>query len=255
MKVTFHGRVYPDRSPLSFGPVNNIEIFGRSGTRARIDEVLIRDGEVTCTVDIENTTHVVNLRNIVDLALRGWIDLIGFEAGLYFDLDIETATWGDGQSFTFTNGIPVLQKFSNSERKIDAPLLQLVGRNEGAITALACMRKAMREALATGFYCYQGIEAMRHGLNGTKQKSKGAWETFRQHLSIDEPVLRYVEARAEDKRHGRSADISDVERQTVFLILKCVTQRYFDYMLAATMHSSATAFPLLTLVNIDADLM
>jgi hypothetical protein len=179
--------------------------------------------------------------------------LLGYEQGLHFELDIVSAARDNGDIFTFGIDIPVLVEAHAAKagtREIDGALVQAAISDVGAKTALAALRKAMREALGTGFYCYQAIEAMMQAIRTAGEKDIPAWERLRELLKVDRTIIDYVKSHGDDRRHGRTADISDGERRKVFLITDKIIERYLRFLIDRTA-LDAIRYPIVTMADFE----
>jgi hypothetical protein len=251
---TFFARILPERVPLSFNFGSMDILAPHSGTKLKIKNLFAHQSQVTCKVIVEDgAPNLFFIRNILDDALRSVIDLLGYTQGLHFELDIISATSDTGEILTFGIEIPVLVEAhaaSAGTQQIDGTLVQATLSDIGAKTALAALRKAMREALGTGFYCYQGIEAIMQAMRMDGQTNTQAWDRMRDTLKVDRAIIDYVKLHGDDRRHGRTANISEPERIKVFLITDKIIGRYLQFLIARTTLDSAN-FPAITMADFE----
>jgi hypothetical protein len=129
--------------------------------------------------------------------------------------------------------VPVLVARNNPLRstEIDGKLFVKAAASSSAAMVLADFQSAMRDPIGTGFYCYRAIEAMMQSIKlEPEEKSSKAFPRMREHLKIEEPVLRFIESHAAYPRHGRPSGMSDAERGRVYELTDEIILRYLEYL-------------------------
>ena len=169
----------------------------------------------------KGSPDVYSIRIAAVECIRMITDLIGYQHGCYFDVEIlsavsqETSDWQ-----VFANEIPVLasRRMRQTAGVIDGRLVQAIGANVSAKIALADFREAMRVPVGTGFFCYRAIESMMQSMKvqANEDENSVSWPRIREMLSIDRPVIDEIKQHADLPRHGKPSAISDTERAKVF---------------------------------------
>ncbi|HEU4550733.1 MAG TPA: hypothetical protein VFS01_13620 [Rhizomicrobium sp.] len=245
----FFARILPERVPLTF-QVPPVEVCSpHFGVKLKFHETNSDRGQVSCrTTLLEGQPDIFFVRNLLEQHLRAIIDFFGYQQGLSFDLDIVSATSLTGETFNFGIGIPGLMnahKAKPGTHELPVELVKAAILDSGANIALAQFRKAMREATGTGFYCYQAIEALMQSVRLGSDTDTQGWQRFRETLNIDRSAIDFVKSHADDRRHGRTANISDAERLKVFLICDEVIRRYLEFVVRGRGILNAGEFELL----------
>ena len=230
----FFGRVTPERFPL------RAEIPEATYSQPDLglvyaSHVGIADGQFVADVRVtQGDADIDTLRNLVQGSIRQFTDLIGYQNGFAFDVEVISAASRDtGERCVFGVTIPVLSErrggvFTNA---VDGALLIAVGQSHGAQIALANFREAIKVAADTGFFCYRSIEAMMQSMRASEsEKDAVVWERFRTALCVDRSALSYVKGHADAPRHGRSAAITDTTRAAVFRLTDEIIRRYLEYL-------------------------
>lgn len=248
MDWTFFARALPERVPLTF-EIPGADVTTRaSGVKLKIHGGLADRGQITCRLSVlEGNPDIFFVRNLLDQHLRALIDLFGYQ-GLAFDLDIISATSQSGETVSFGIGIPGLMEAHGAKagtHEISGQTVLAAMANDGARVALAQLRNAMREATGTGFFCYQALEAMMQDIRNDNDTDPRAWERFRTSLNIDRSAIDFVKSHADDRRHGRTPDISDAERLKVFLITDKSIERFLQFLTGGNADLDTARFPLL----------
>jgi hypothetical protein len=194
----------------------------------------ITDGQMAANVVIiEGDPDVHSVRNLLDASVRSIVDLIGYQHGVRYDLDIVSASSMDAAPVIFGINIPVLaeRRKSTSSGSISGKLLSAIGRETHAQMALADFRAAMGSAVGTGFHCYRAIETMMQSMKPDDAENDNAgWQRLRESLRIDRPAIEFVKGHADLPRHGRPSHISDDDRAKVFKITDEIIRRYLEYL-------------------------
>ena len=229
----FQGRVLPERIPVRISqPIEGeatVPTFGLSykWSYAIADSQIVADLTIT-----KGNTDLNTLKNLLEDHIRSMLDLIGYQQGVSFDVEIVSAVNSiDKTKCVFGIAIPVLQ-----QRRKDSQLNQLstdtmiaIAKEPHAQIVLADFREAMRIPTGTGFFCYRAIEAMMQSMrNGSEEKV--AWPRLRERLRIDRGAIDYVKSHGDFPRHGRPSEISDSERAKVFEITDLAIERFLAYL-------------------------
>jgi hypothetical protein len=247
---TFFGRVLPERVPLRMDLPKVTYTVAEFGL-AYEAHVGIADGQFVADVTVtQGDVDIHTLRNLIGQNIRSTTDLIGYQNGFAYDVEVISAVSIDtGDRCIFGVTIPVL-----SERRggvfataIDAALLLAVGQERGAQIALANFREAIKVAVDSGFFCFRGIEAMMQSMRASdSEKDSVVWDRFRTALVVERAAVDYVQARADTPRHGRPSAITDAERTTALRLTDEMIRRYLEYLVRAKTPLSVGEFPTLS---------
>jgi hypothetical protein len=246
----FFGRILPERVPVTVTPPK---------TSARVDaialafEFQIRIHESRLVVELfitEGNTDIDTLRNLVAQQVRTITDIIGFQYGGKFDVDVDFAVSQDegGAGRFFSNTIPALVNLREKDMlAIAHERLSAIMHDNAAQFALADFREAMGNPLGTGFFCYRAIEAMMQSMKPDLGNYKDApyWRKLKSELRIDSSTLWYLKSHADLPRHGKPNSITDEERQTVFELTHKIINRYLAYLTSGKSPLSPDAYPVL----------
>lgn len=169
---------------------------------------------------------VYTLRNVLASHLRALADYSGFLTGRHLDVEITSAAEvGSPDSWViFGNTIPVLFKDGAS---LEKESLKLALTDSSFQLALADFRKAMPEGTETGFYCFRAIEAIMQTFKQGTEKDADPWDRMRSILRVERPLIDFIKARADHRRHGKSGpSVTDRDRQKMFKVTSAILERY-----------------------------
>jgi hypothetical protein len=246
----FIGRVVPERFPVRVQFPASSNVVAQLGLRFD-SHVGIADGQIIVDVSItQGSTDLPTLRNLVEQDIRTMTDLIGYQNGFAYDVDLILAICRDtGERHVFGPVIPILSQrrggvFSSS---IDLATLSAVVQEIGAKIALASFREAIKVAVDSGFFCYRAIEAMMQSMRvRDSEKDKVVWDRLKTTLCVEESAIYYVKGHADTPRHGKASVISDAERATVFSLTDEIIKRYIQYLVRGKTPLPLAEFPKLS---------
>ena len=205
-----------------------------------------------CIVDLEiedgETLDIFSLRNIAADAVGTLTDLVGYQHAICFDVEILSAIRRDNDEwFVFGIDIPALAaRRVGNPSEISTDRLIAVTQNIPAMMVLADFRKAIRDPVGTGFYCYRCLEAMMQSMKEKDdEKDAVAWEQLRERLQIDRSAIDAVKAHADFPRHGRPSQISDAQRARVFDLTDEMIRRFLSYLTGGKRPLSENDFEIL----------
>lgn len=150
-----------------------------------------------------------------------------------FTVDLVSCTNNNGDWRIFGSDIPVLfEKKRGTLTELSSDLLTVVFSNLAVSVALADFREAMRLPMQTGFFCYRAVEAMMQTMKASPNDKDGpAWFKLRSDLRVDKSAIDYIKEHADWARHGKTGNISDSQRATIFVLADQIIGRYIDYLL------------------------
>lgn len=225
----FAGRLLPERSSIRLDGLRySVEVeFADLGFSCRFHGINIIDSQIIARVSvISGDIDIYTLRNVLASHLRALADYADFMTGRHLDVEVTSAAEvGSPESWViFGNTIPVL--FKNSA-KLEKESLTLALTDSSFQLALADFRKAMPDGTETGFYCYRAIEAIMQTFRQGTEKDADTWERMRSALRVERSMVDFIKARADDRRHGKSApSVTDQDRQKMFKITSAILERY-----------------------------
>lgn len=229
---SFFGRVVPERVTL----IVDLPEVGMSLDAADVKlsvTLHIHQCQIVATIKVfGGDPDVLTLRNAVEGYCRDVVDIIGFQSGMSFDVDIISCTSSRGGWNIFASEIPVLfSKKGGGPTSISSDVLNAVFSQPHASIALADFREAMRVPLQTGFFCYRAVEAMMQSMKASPNAKDGpAWFKLRQTLRLEEEAILFIKGHADWARHGKIGNISDADRAQIFEITDEVIARYLKYL-------------------------
>ena len=175
MKYTYtlSGRVHPERTYVTLGPIPHCRIETRMGdaTLALDAHIRIDNAQImvvaSCEERIEN---LETLRNSVESAVRGVVDAFEFIEGRGYDVEITSVIDSTGEQWTvFGVEIRALQESKNDRSvtfgELYALLTSQLQRQDETTSfrlmqlriALGDLREAIRSTSLTGFFCFRAI--------------------------------------------------------------------------------------------------
>jgi hypothetical protein len=252
---TFFGRVLPERIPLTWD--TPLEGFARSTVGVAFDfRVVIHASQSIVDLTVkEGAADVPSLRNIAADCIRQITDLVGYQQGCWFDVEVVSAICRDTGDWTvFGTEIPVLaaRRHAGGAGVIDHGLLKVAGQSPAVQIVLADFREAMRVPVGTGLFCYRAIEAMMQSMKTEEMKHLPnktqddlAWDLLRERLRIDRSAIDEVKKHADLPRHGKTSSISDAERAKVFELTDEIIKRFLVYLVSVKAALTDQDFPIL----------
>ena len=245
---TFFGRVHPERIPLTWNtPLEGISHISVLNLDIKF-RIIIHASQIIVDIEFEgDNPDVDSLRNVAADLVRTLTDLVGYLQGLPFEVEIVSANvHGTNEWKIFGTEIPALATSRRGQdHSIKVDLLSAVSTNAAAQMALADFRKAMRDPVGTGFYCYRAVEAMMQSMKANpKENDEAAWKNLRERLCVGRSVLNSIKQHADYPRHGRPSQITDFERATVFKLTDEVIRRFLTYLTHGKVGLSVQEFPL-----------
>jgi hypothetical protein len=247
---TFFGRILPERVPFTFDQPIGYDATVKEHGLAYRAAVNLREGQViACVTVTAGDTDVHSLRNYLEADVRSIVDLVGYQRGLSFDVEIISAIADVSKSgLVFGTQIPALAQSRSITNEISNDLIIAVTANPSAKAVLANFREAMRMPVETGFFCYRAIEAMMQTMKVAPDESDGAgWSRLHANLKVDAAYIKAIKAQADDPRHGKVSAISDAARAEVFKWTDPIISRFLEFLVRERVPLDATQFPILTL--------
>jgi hypothetical protein len=249
-KWSFFGRIIPERVPVTLAIP--LEARARSSFGFRYNfRVAIHQSQAVVDIEVtEGDPDLATLRNTAGASVRTITDLIGYQRGCYFDVEILSAVSKNTDEWAvFGIEIPILVKWRNNDSigVFENRLLQNIGAYIPAQIVLADFREAMRVAVGTGFYCYRAVEAMMQSMKTSPQdKDRYAWESLRNALCIDRSAIEYVKQHADLARHGKPASITDADRGKVLQLTDEIIRRFLAFIMRDKSGLPPNEFPTLS---------
>lgn len=242
LEWTFFGRVLPERVPVT------VHIPGIKMGDDTLD-LHIHLSQITLSLKTSDFSEdAYTVRNSLDSFVRTILDLIGYDHGMSFDVEIISCTNSLGNWWSFGAEIPVLfQKKQHSSYTVESDTFNLFLTDPSVFIALSDFREAMRMPMQTGFFCYRAAESMMQSVKTTTLEKDGlAWNRLRAALNVDKTALNFIKGHADWARHGKTGEITDSERAQMFLLTDEIIGRYLRYVSGGRVPLSADQTPLLS---------
>jgi hypothetical protein len=240
-KWSFFGRVYPDAPAVWLDLPHH---HGESSLGFSYElQATIRQSKVSVVVTQTAPVDLPTLRNAVASDLHIALDLVGMMIGAGLEIQIDSATNDNGETYFFDGYVPVLKNEINIP--LSTQLLDALGSDPGAQLMLADFKAAMRVPGQTGFHCYRAIEAaMQSFRQGGKNKPE-AWKMLQAALKVDEAATRMLESYATGARHGEPVQITDQDRVKLLTTTKEIVMRYVEYVYLGRQALAPEKFPII----------
>lgn len=244
-RYIFFGRVLPERVPMSF-EMQEIEIRSDLGIIFNIS-ASVHKNQAVCNVSILNgKSDIFTIRNLVENALRVWVDLIGYHMACRFSLEITSAVWGMNERLIFGIDVPVLSQHRPKLTELRTGQLDVVAAEPAAQSVLADFREAIGHPVLTGLFLYRAVETMMQAMKESEsEKADNAWRRFRETLCVSRDAIDFLKKHADPPRHGKIHQISDKDRAALFLIADELIRRYLAFLEGGQVPLSPSEHPLL----------
>jgi hypothetical protein len=248
---TFFAKILPERVPVTWD--TPLEGAGRVPLLdlAFNFKVVVHASQAIADITIKaGDADVASLRNVACDCIRRITDLVGYERGCWFDVEVVSAIRRDTNDWSvFGIEIPVL-----ASRRKKGPIGAIDGAVVGAIIhepatqlVLADFREAMRNPVGTGFFCYRAIEAMMQSMKTSADGADApAWQLLRERLRVDRSAIDAVKKHADYPRHGKLSGMTDAERAQVFELTDEIIERFIAYLVCGKTALENGEFPDLT---------
>jgi hypothetical protein len=247
-KWTFFGKTVPERVPITWQTPLSGSAQSALGSKFGF-RVAIHQSQLVVDLDVEDPTpDVTTLRNFAVSAVRTITDLVGYQEGCYFDVEIISGVCQETNEWTvFGIQIPVLaSRRVNQTSSIDGKVVSAVAHSVPCQMVLADFREAIRVPIGTGFFCYRAIETMMQSMRTSPdEKDSSAWEQLRNILRIDRSAIDEVKRHADLPRHGRPSAIADAERAKVLMLTDEIIKRFMENLVSGHKSPAREEFPVL----------
>jgi hypothetical protein len=167
--------------------------------------------------------NIFDLRNVVKNIVHTQLAMVSFLKGFAYDFEITRVLNRDRAiDYVFGIDIPVLAE-RGREVDLDEALKALRAHTAGPLGVFVhrCLADlAMKNADNTGFYCYRGIESLRHhcaARHGISNSGKSTqWHKFREVSGASEETLLAIKNAADPLRHGEATGVTSADRADLF---------------------------------------
>jgi len=196
--------------------------------------------ECKCDKKVENLySFMSDLKSF----LHSFIDVLGYELGCAYDLDIITCFDHQNIPFNFWGGsLRCICSPENRPHKSKEIVEKLYGNGDYFNTLQLCfanLREAIRFPHDTPFFCYRAVENIRQyfvqqysldGKNNTNKSWKKMWES----INLDyEDYFRKLQKNISAKvRHGDIITMSCIERSEILEKTYTVIDKFIVYAFA-----------------------
>jgi len=231
----FVGKVLPERALLDT-PEVSFSTFGAADVSDGELRVVVLKSQITARFTTSGRVdNVYTLRNIVEDAVRGLLDVVGYCYGLGYDVEIvQAVNASTSETHVFGIDIGAVTGFAKGAGIGFADVWKLTagaGAGQYLKAALADLREATKSPKETGFHCYRAVETVRNACASRQESAPktdaAAWELFRTTYSVSRQEIMAIKAFADDVRHGATArPITDAERAELFRGTWDIATRY-----------------------------
>jgi hypothetical protein len=248
---TFFAKIHPERVPVTWDkPLEG------AGHMPVLDlafnfKVVIHAGQAIVDITMKaGDADLSSLRNVARDCIRMITDLVGYERGCWFDVEVVSAIRRDTNDWSvFGTEIPILASRRNKGPigAIDGAVVDAIIREPATQLVLADFREAMRSPVGTGFFCYRAIEAMMQSMKASADDADApAWQLLRERLRVDRSAIDAVKQHADFPRHGKLSGMRDAERARVFELTDEIIERFIAYLVCGKAALEDGDFPVLT---------
>jgi hypothetical protein len=188
--------------------------------------------KVTVVVDVlAGQLDVPALRNSVEFAVRRRVDAIGFANAAGFDVDLYSVMEDEHAPTILGVRVDELQAEAKAGPVQPDELYRRALASPELTAALADLREAIRQPLATGFYCYRAIETLRRPFEQEGASTAENWQRFRGALRLDEEGLKALANHSKRERHGEQLPVITSEfRVKAMRYARTVVERFVAYL-------------------------
>ena len=223
------GRAHPERSGYWFEPID-ITTSDTEGPLVRIQaqmslsqfsaQMELRTVEAPDWSDVK-----VNLEDIV----RTVLDAIGLYSGSAVECEVVQMELPDGEVIVLNSSFDGLEiDYEQEAFRSTWMAAQLV---RGLRLGLADFRLAIRTPHDTLFLVYRALDGIRADIADMESigDGKASWERMREITSLSRNEIDDIKAKADLRRHGRSAPLTNEERRGALSLLQTALVRYRDW--------------------------
>ena len=244
---TFSGRVHPERTYVTLGPLPRCRI------ETRLDEsvltvdahIMIDNAQILVVANSEERIEdIATLRNSVESAIRGIVDSFGYIEGRGYDIELTSVISSTGEQWAvFGVEIAALQ-VDKDERPVSFgelhSLLTDPAQSQDECVSFALMqlrialgdlREAVRSHTHTAFFCLRAVECLRQCYLDPSEQDDGAarkasWQRMGDELRVDKSWIADLQDASVSERHGQLRTMSDKQRVELLLRTWKVVDRF-----------------------------
>ena len=220
---TFFGKVLPERTFVTLGPIPKMKIqtILPDGNMDYEAQVVIDTAQIMVVAHSPiSIADLETLRNSVEKVVRGIVDAFGYIEGRGYDVELTSAIDSAGDRWQiFPIEIGAIQATKNERPLPFGELCGLLIAGAGVLgndagfklsqlrIALGDLREAIRSIDHSAFFCYRAIECLRQcylELNSpiSDATRKDSWERMREELCIGRSWIDDIETASIPERHG-----------------------------------------------------
>jgi len=174
---------------------------------------------------------LVTLKNTVEDLVRAQVDAYGFVTQRAYDVEIHSG--GELGSSPVTFGVefavPPLEPTNLNYETVRSLSLG----NRQVRLALSDLREAIRAERDTALFCARAIDSLKEHFRPDGGDHESAWRGMREHLNIDEELLRGLSKASREIRHARGLNggevITQSERAALLACARAVVARFVEY--------------------------
>lgn len=232
------GRIVPERCDVEI-KFRKVKVIMSDSETVIVSFTLLRS-YILSNVESVKDLNVYQISDIVESAIRPFVDRIAFFNKCYYNIVLDTIVNLDTRRVDL---IPVSEPFLSKDvdgflfKKFKPPFgIDGAVSNAQFCTALHDLSQAVRFSQRTFEYCQMALEAIRHDFEDKKEKNwkkrkRNGLSLMEKKLKISDCCHKFVEKYAAPARHGKPIeDYSWELRQKALTIGWEVTYRFQLYL-------------------------
>ena len=220
---TFAGKVLPERTYVTLGPIPRLKIrtdLGHKVNEISADVVINTAQIMVVARSVEPFNNLETLRNSIESTVRGIVDAYGYIEGRGYDVEITSVIDSTGNQYrVFPIEMDTLQA-TKGERPVKfSELFALLVHQHGSIgdpsgyrmmqlrSALGDLREAIRKLDRSALFCYRAIECLRQCYVEEDEPDnddtrRASWNRMSKELRIGQSWISDIQEASKVVRHG-----------------------------------------------------
>jgi hypothetical protein len=225
----FYGRVIPERTHVNLTGLDELEINQPESSLKFKLKVTILLSVISATVTSEEEiSDLLSLRNFVTDAISFFVDVIGFENGCGYTVEIDSCTYNDSKKFiVFGVNIDDLKEENRWETTLDVFQAHQIATDTQKLQlqrSMAEFRRGIKVNHDTGFHAYRAIESIKLAFNDS-------WDDMNTALNLNKTyTVSFKENHADAQRHGGYTFMTSKDRIHMLTKAKTIISRFVSYI-------------------------
>jgi hypothetical protein len=217
------GIVHPERAQISLGPVEFEFLHPSTGHRARAALNIVLN-QVTVLVRSDVEWDIFDLRNVAKQLVADHLSLVGYIKGYAYEVEIRQILNTEKKiDYVYGIDIPCIGE-RNKEKDINIEVSKIMARcsGESGVFVRRCLNDlimAMKHPDDTAFYCFRGLESLRHycRVRFNIDSEADQWKKLGELTRSGKDDIEFIREKAFPTRHGDVVGITSDERAKMFL--------------------------------------